>query len=488
MSLERRRWAGALGLALAFFAAGAYHIDEPGLQADETLFVQGVWENGRVEQETRVFGWRFPLMQMPYLGGLKPVLYVPVFKLFGVSAASVRLPMVLAGAVTVALTFLLLWRLSGSERAAWLGGALLAADPTFLFTTRCDWGPVALERLLCVGGAMFFVTGRINWGAFLFGLALWNKSTFLWTLIGLAAGMAIVYRAKLRIRPLALGLALLCFSAGAYPWIRHNVRTRGGTARVTARFDASDLNGKLFQLRSSLEGTSVYGYLMRDGDAGPWPRANAMPWLLMAAAVLAAVSRHRLALFFMTVMGAAWLAMALTYGAGGSSHHVVLLWPWPHCIVALAAARWRWWFAPIVALGVLMSAGVVVRHYVLLDRYGSNPPWSEAIYPLAARIAAEQPRGLVVTDWGLLEPVLLFTRGAVPFEVGFHRHLPPEHFASLPGWIFAGHVDGREAFQGVNALWKQVKGYRRVEMGVFKDRQGFPIFELFRFERYSPVK
>jgi hypothetical protein len=172
--------------------------------------------------------------------------------------------------------------------------------------------------------------------------------------------------------------------------------------------------------------------------------------------------------------------MALTKDAG-SAHHLVLLWPWPQCIIALAAKRWRIFTAAAV-LGAVMGAGVIVRHYTLIDRYGSNPPWSDGIYPLAERIQLEKPRGIFLIDWGIAEQVILLTQGRLPFELSSRRHLPPPHFAARPGWIFAGHVDGREAFAGSNALWKQVPGFRRIDIAFIRDRHGFPIFELFRFE------
>ena len=71
----------------------------------------------------------------------------------------------------------------------------------------------------------------------------------------------------------------------------------------------------------------------------------------------------------------------------------------------------------------------------------------------------------------------------MPLEVAFRRHQPPEFFAGRRGWIFAGHVDTREAFQGVNEMWRKVPGFRRVGIAFVRDGQGFPIFELFRFER-----
>ncbi len=477
----RRRQTGALALALVFFATAAYQIDRPGLHADETLFAQGVWERGAVEFFTRVFGWRVPLMQMPYLGALKSILYQPIFALAGVSAAAVRLPMLLAGAVTVALTFFLLWRLAG-ERPAWIGGGLLAVDPTFLFTTRCDWGPVALERLLAVGGVLLFSQGRFSCGALLFGLTLWNKTTFVWTLFGLTAGLLLCYPVKLRITWLRFVLALLCFAAGAYPWLRYNVRSQGGTVQATARFDSSDLAGKARVLRYSLEGSALYGYLMRDdGKASPWPRTNITPWLLLAGVVAAAACRDRLALFFALVTAVAWLAMALTKDAGGSSHHAVLLWPWPHCVIALAAARWRV-FTIAAVFGMLMSAGVVVRHYSLIDRLGSDTPWSEAIYPLTVRVQQERPAGVFLTDWGIGEQLLLSSRGQMPLESAIFREMPPADFAARRAWIFVGHVDSREALKGANEPWRQVPGFRRVGIATIRDRQGVEVFELFKFE------
>lgn len=486
MTAGQRRWAGACGLAALFLAAGSYQINRPGLHSDELLFAHGVFDNGHVMYETRVFGARFPLMQLPYLGGLKAVIYRPIFALFGVSAGAVRLPALLAGAGVVALTFLLLWRLAG-ERAAWAGGALLAVDPVFLLTIRCDWGPVAIEHLCKMGGVLLMVQGRYAWGALLFGLALWNKTTFAWTLIGLAAGMLIWYRDQLRRIPIATAaLAVVAFAAGAYPWIRYNVRSQGGTAQATARFDASDLNRKLEHLQYSLEGTALRGYLVREGDARPWPRANFTPWLFTLAAVSVAMARQRIGLFFLTVFAAGWLTMAFTFGAGGSAHHVILLWPWPQCVIAAAVSHWRR-LSIAVALGVLASAGVIVHYYLLMDRYGSNPPWSEAIYPMIDRVIAEKPEGLFINDWGMLEPVMTRTQGQLPFEISFENDKPVERLAARPGWIFVSHVDAHQEFKNVNARWKQVPGFRRIAIATIRDRQNKPIYELFKFERGPAV-
>ena len=96
----------------------------------------------------------------------------------------VRLPMVLVGAVTI-LVFYKWAGIFAGPRGALLAAVLLATDPTFLLTDTFDWGPVALQHLLVVSGCFLIARGRLCWGAFLFGLALWNKAIFLWTLAGL---------------------------------------------------------------------------------------------------------------------------------------------------------------------------------------------------------------------------------------------------------------------------------------------------------------
>ena len=101
---------------------------------------------------------------------------------------------------------------------------------------------------------------------------------------------------------------------------------------------------------------------------------------------------------------------------------------------------------------------------------------------MTARIQAERPSGVFVGDWGMLEQIILFTRGTLPFEIGFHRaDVPPERFAGRPGWIFVSYVDAREAFAGVNKQWKKVPGFQRIEIALIRDRQGFPVYQLFKF-------
>ena len=93
-------------------------------------------------------------MVMTYIGSLKTLLYWPIFRILGANPWTLRLPVVLLGAITI-FVFFRLANASGGPRAAAIGVFLLATDPVFLLTDTFDWGPVALEHVFLVTGCWF---------------------------------------------------------------------------------------------------------------------------------------------------------------------------------------------------------------------------------------------------------------------------------------------------------------------------------------------
>ena len=143
----------AIGLmaCLFFFAAGQAFVPMLGIENDEALFANPLFYHGPALYS--VPGSGIPLMVITYIGALKTWIYAPVFRIFGTGVWQLREPAVLAGAVSVWLFFLLLRRVAGM-RAAVIGACLLAADSDYLLTVCYDWGPVALQHLLVVGGLL----------------------------------------------------------------------------------------------------------------------------------------------------------------------------------------------------------------------------------------------------------------------------------------------------------------------------------------------
>jgi hypothetical protein len=435
----------------------------------------------------QAFGFHIPLMQMSYLGSLKAWLYAPLFAVWPPSAASVRFPMLLAGAATLWLLYLLL-RQCVSKNAGLIAIALLALDPMMLWTTRCDWGPVALQHLLGVSGVYAFVSRRPAIGAFLFGLAVWDKTTFIWILAGLAAATLLLLRNAIREQasPRTPLHVLVAFVAGAAPLIAYNIAFSGETARQTAEFSLGGVTAKVPALIRTLDGSALFGYLVRDDFRGP--RTTIMPWLLAAAIVAGPWwwrTQARLpALFFLLTSVAAWYWMAVTAGAGESAHHLVLLLPWPHCFMAVVLAKFPGRVgAAIAGLGLISCALVTGNYYAMLIRNGADPPWSDAIYGLDAVMRQTRASRVYAVDWGILDPLRLLSKGMLPFHPD--AGMPPR--VDDPTAVYIGHTDRYQAFEGINAkviaAAAEIRpvAFRKLLLATVKDSRGIPVFEVFRF-------
>jgi hypothetical protein len=105
-------------------------IPQAGIQDDEALFGSAIFHPEEAAYSVKLFNHQIPLMQMSYLGSLKSWVYTPIFRRWKPSAASVRFPALVLGAITVGLFWLLLRRVSG-YRAAAIGCLLLAPTHPF---------------------------------------------------------------------------------------------------------------------------------------------------------------------------------------------------------------------------------------------------------------------------------------------------------------------------------------------------------------------
>ncbi len=523
---------GVLFAVCAWFAlAGWVLIPYVGIQNDETLFAAGIYQPIGLEHGITVFGRTIATMLVSFHGALKTWLYLPIFWLWPPSAYSVRVPMVMAGALTIWLFYRLAARLLDS-RAALAAAALLGTDVTFLLTTTFDWGPVALQHLLGIGGLLalvrFHETGRalfLALGFGCFGLAMWDKAVFAWTLAGLAAaGLLCAARPILRhVTARNAAIAAAAFCLGAAPLIRHNVKFGFPTFRDNARISASGAAGKVVHLRRALDGTALFGYLAPDSPAQP-PGAPRTALERASVALAAAVGSHpagslavlaaalllpfagrtrRTGLFALVAGGVTWLMMALTVGAGAGTHHVVLAWPFLQLLVAAVffgvLERLRGGIALFTILAVLLCASSVLvlnRHLSMLVRGGTTPFWTDAIDRLSDYVRADPQRTIYAMDWGFADSLRMLHRGRLRILMGwpaFQQDAGAAARAQMLGRmladdnaIFIRHVPGKAVLHAPLAEFDsavQAAGYRQEPLQVIHDRLGRPQFQVFRLVR-----
>jgi 4-amino-4-deoxy-L-arabinose transferase-like glycosyltransferase len=523
----------ALAACLFFFGAGRCFLPLLGLQNDEALFGAAIFQP-RTGYMLQLAHSRLPIMLMSYVGTLKSWIYTPIFRVFGTGASALREPMLLAGVASVWLFYLLLRRIAG-ERAAVIGCGLLAVDSLYLLTICFDWGPVALQHLLLIGGMLLLVkfyqergTLALAAGWFLLGLGVWDKALAIWMLSAIGiAGILTFPRAILAVTtfPRVL-ISVLAFLLGALPMVIYNVQQPWATFRGNVAYDTGDIPGKARLLLATADGSGLFSWLANEGwqtknhhppkgliqraSAGistfaSRPRHSLAPWAFCLALLLAPLARgdaRRTILFALIAMLIGWAQMAVTANTGGSVHHAILLWPFPQIVigVSLAAASRRLRSAGIPAvaalLTLLMVSGALVtnEYFRLTIRNGGGPNWTEAIFRLSDYMKGVSSGDVLCVDWGIFDSLRLLNRGKLKLRVGSDPISKPDltgddreflqRMIGDPGHIFINHTKDFEFFEGVNAKlvkYAADRGFRREILAVIPDTYGRDVYEVYRF-------
>jgi hypothetical protein len=499
-----------------------------GVQNDEALFASPLFPPKDWFYQIRLFHSDIALLLLSYLGTLKTLLYKPIFRCCGISAASIRVPMIAAGALGIYLFYRLLDRVAG-ERAAWIGTVLLAADSLYLLTTCFDWGPVALQHLLIIGGMLLAVRfhqeggrGALFGSFFLFGLAVWDKALAVWMLSGIFAAAIVVSARSIRpaINPRYVTLAVLGFCLGVSPFLIYNLTHGFGSFGENAGRDFSDIPGRSRLLVKTVNGQSMFSWLLEDDSRTPHPHApatalervsdgistiarhprhNLMLYGLILGLLVTPLARGaslRAILFAAIALAVAWSLMVTTANAGGSVHHLILLWPLPAMLVGVAvdAASRRFGrgglAVAVVVTAVLAGSELLVtnEYYAVMTRNGGTVQWTDAVYGLSSYLASRPPAKVVAcTDWGILDTLRLLNRGSLHLRWGADDEgstLADE--LAEGGTVFVGHPTGREVFPGnLEKLTERAAalGYRREVEAAIPDAFGRPTFEVFGFRK-----
>jgi hypothetical protein len=536
-----RRWWVAI-LPLLFFGLGLAFLPLVGIQDDEVLFATAVFHlPGATVFHARVFHHQLPLMLLSYLGALKSWIYFPILTLIHPSYLSIRLPVLLIGAVTIWLFVWFLDRTHG-RRVAWVGGVLLATDTVYLLTTCFDWGPVALQHILSLAGVALLLKftstnkrSTLFWAFFCFGAALWDKALFVWLFSGLAVATVVVFPRELWARCTLknLGLAAAGLIVGALPLLAYNAAFDFETLRSNSTLQLSQFPSRLHALHITWDGEILWEYMVHAPWAPGTPREPDTAFVGISSAVHSLVGfRHHYfnalepafwlavvlvpllwftharkpILFCLVALAVAWLQMAVTKDAGLGAHHVVLLWPLPHWFLAVTfveAAAWR----PLRRkhAGTILLATLVVilaadnllltnEYFYQLAVYGPAKSWTDAIFRLSDEASHIQADHMVVDDWGILPPLLVLNGNQLPLILADQTFLAPGSSQYSRLWyiqrlaqdVWIGHTPEYQQWAGAD---QRITGQAR-ELGFEKhiietvpDRNGRPVFEIFRFVR-----
>lgn len=507
-----------IALSVAFVALGLPFVLRLGIEADEAMLANGIYDHGAPLYSWKFAGFELPVMLLSYLGALKTWLFNPYFALWAPSPLSLRLPALLAGVGALWLFFTFVDRSAG-RLAAWLATFLMATDPVFLLINCTDFGFVAIQFLLKLSAILLLLRfhrtgarGALAGAFFLFGVAMWDKAVFAWVLFGLTAAAVVVFPSEVWrcLTPRNLAVAAVAILLGSTPLLIYNLARPLETVRANANLAPDSALKKAVILWRTLDGSVLFGFFTAFVP-GPhpgvphsvlqrvvvhlaaWLRQPRHDWILLALAAaipigLLAKRARRPMLFGAVACLATWLPMALTAGAGRAVQHTILLWPFPAFILAvvLAQAPPRW---AATAAGLLCLSNLAVTNQYLADLIQDGPAirFSDAINPLKRYLQTSKAERIFIADWGFIEPLCLLTEGNLPVENALVGDPDALHRMVVgPSYLFVSHTQ-EYAFEPENRArlddQARKEGFEEENVAAIPDRNGRTTFEVFRFRR-----
>jgi hypothetical protein len=314
----------------------------------------------------------------------------------------------------------------------------------------------------------------------------------------------------------------VAFAIGAFPLIRYNVRHEMITFRSNTVWTTRDIGTKVTLLGYTLEGSALFGAIMRD----PWEKPVREPesalehavvslalktrmqreslqgWAVAVALVLLPfvwrTPAKRAILFALVFSFITFAQMALVHNAGGGVHHTILLWPMPQLIIAATFAyasmripRGAWIVAFAVVAVCLSNVVVLSTYYTNLIRNGAVVAWTDAIYPAVDALRRMNTERVCATDWGFYDNIRAMVENRMFMCVAEDPNTEEARKYALaqisdPKTVFIGHTPDAQIEQDRAARIEALavaRGYRKVSLGVFADGNGRPTIQIFTFRR-----
>ena len=486
-------------------------IDRPGLQYDETLFV-----NAATLRVPGVFIFHqvlgIPVMVFQYIGALKSWLYAPIFSVFGTSAATVRIPVVVLVSGSLGLLYIAVRQLV-NRWVSLLAVLWVGLDQTIFWYTRNDVGPSAIEfalkcaALACL--ARFCRRRTLRSVLLLLGVlavGVFNKLNFIWvvnaaTVVSMVA--AVRYRSELRaIRRVALvwfaGLTLIYAGFGAY-YLANHVGSLANGASVGSF--AARWSQFIRGTAAVLSGTSFYGYAL--GPIGPRETVAAVMLVLFAAGALASVLPWRERSAAVAGMALATLVIAIqclfTYQAVSGWHYMAI---YPLFTVVAAYGAYalavRLFRRPAFVLtaivlfgiaGVTYNALLMAKYFRALHHEPRFSAWSPSIYALS-RYLRREPGTIFTADWGIANPLFTLRPSRRYREETFLLWLPSRTAVPVMRSIasqtsgprlFVTHAPDKLVFSQTRANLLRAGGGHLVLVKTIDGSDGQPVFQVYRW-------
>jgi hypothetical protein len=499
------RWILPLAFAAYFVLSAVRIMQGPGLSPDEALFINAA--RGAADRTYYTTWFGVPVWMLDYVGMLKSWLYYPVFRVFPVSIASVRLPVIVSGALSLLLLSRVFLCLLPPALAALLTG-VTASDPALLLPVTLDWGPVALMTLfkvlfwfllfqLCTRPSL----ARLVALSAVLLLGIYDKLNFLWlALASVAASTLIYHEAFVRLwrhrraatTAVALAFAVVLLAATGYA-IKVNQDQPLSSPRAKVENVLDRLASRSAGFASAMSGAGAFRFV----SGQVTPRRTWSPWFLAGAVLgLGALATSRRArhtpaarsfLFFTLVFVLTSAQIVLIWRPIGP-HHFLLLWPlsWMLGVLGLRvasaplparAAR----FADLTAVLLLVAtvagnaASTEAQIKCLRNASASENGWSPESASLARYVneQLEHFDAAVCVEWGVGPQLFAYTpleKHTQLADIWFHFEGLEHRPRTFQDWLDRTYFTGKSVLAILSASGAWRPGCRESFLAFAKER------------------
>lgn len=430
-----------VGFAIRLIRAGVgYEMDEALYVESAVYMLRGSGTPPFVHEPASwvaLFGRRWPLMIIPYVGAAKAYVALPLFAAFGIGTEVARFSGVLLGALGIA-GLVTLVATQASPVAGLIAGVSLAIHPSYLDLTVFDNGGAAVWMAAMGIAALTLVNHlrrRSMLSALLLGIAaglgVWARVNVLWLLASATVAALCVFggRAVPPKRHLAamLGGGLL----GSLPLLLYEFGSKLGTLRFIQSTRQPLSWPVLAQRLRALAGVLVSDREQRVIWAGPPVKSGEIgvgaALLVCVLLALAAPTRSgdsgaslwRRAFALSAILLAAIL---ITSRLGIQQHHLVAVLPLAFAALAILAVETARRFRPALSLLAVAAAGLAVlcvswnlRIERGLRATGGLGAFSNGIDAVSRYLESHPvaPDRLKILNWGLQNNLYVVSRGTV---------------------------------------------------------------------------
>ncbi len=468
-----------------FFAC--FRVQEPGLEYDEVLFANaalGNLDGSFLAYALRIGHRNVPIMLMPYIGAVKAWIYAFIFTVAPISPATVRLPMIFLGVVTLVATYLFAVTLFNRTTGI-IAVTLLSTDPVFIFQSRMDWGPIAIMMLLKMGSlylfARFIETRRIlvlAAASFCLGLGVYDKVNFAWYVLALPFAAILAWRAQCLqfVNRKTISVFVLALLLGCWPLIVYNMVQPGATFKgqlESHRTLTQTLRNQTYLITATFSGRGTYQYVNGESLGTTVKQYNQtlarfIPHntftldvfiiSLLGLPLFRKRPRELSALIFIvTLLLLIAVQIYFTPHATGP-HHVMMLYPFPHMVIGFMLSglltntsifgRRLWKSIGLTLLSVLVvtNIGVDSGYLLGLTTVGGSGVWSDAIYDLEDYTQQAKTQDYFLMDWGFNTQLLLLSHGGIHKTEIFWNLLDPKNEIALARSLYVMQLRQPTAF------------------------------------------